>query len=202
MIAASLAELIRMAPQASALPAVRLPRLPRHARRTLRCVGDRHGTCRFSLAPACAAHPGNGKRALGTRCGADSHYFARHQPARHAAHTRPGACQLPGRNALEPLVSVSKLRYFWRHSLRMALGARAAARALDLRDPERPFVEGLLADVGLLLMWHADADAMRQVEAEAIGQGCPRTSGSAPASASTTPMSLANSPGRGACRPP
>ena len=74
---------------------------------------------------------------------------------------------------LEPLVSISKLRHFWRQSLRMALGAKAAAQALSLRDPERPFVEGLLADIGLLLMWHADADAMRHVEAEAIGQGVP-----------------------------
>ena len=171
MIAASLAELIRMAPQASALPAVY------HGCRDM--LEGRSAASATGMARVVSASPLHARRILAM-------VNAPSEPDAAPIHTISRAINLLGMQrihdlvlasclaeTLEPLVSVSKLRYFWRHSLRMALGARAAARALDLRDPERPFVEGLLADVGLLLMWHADADAMRQVEAEAIGQGVP-----------------------------
>ena len=119
MIAASLAELIRMAPQASALPAVHHGCRDMLEGRPLRRRPAWHVS--FQPRPACAAHPGNGKRAL--------------EPDAAPIHTISRAINLLGMQrihdlvlasclaeTLEPLVSVSKLRYFWRHSLRMALG--------------------------------------------------------------------------------
>lgn len=43
---------------------------------------------------------------------------------------------------------------FWRASVLRALSARAAARLRGLADAERMFVEGLLADIGHLVMYH------------------------------------------------
>lgn len=171
MSAPSIAELMGMAPQASALPSVY------HACRDM-LEGRTTGTA-MSMAAAISASPLHTGRVLAM-------VNAPSVPDAAPIHTISRAINLFGMQrihdlvlasclaeTLRPLVSVSKLKNFWRQSLRMALGARAAAQALRLRDPERPFVEGLLADVGLLLMWHADASGMRLVEAEAIGQGVP-----------------------------
>ncbi|MCP5310761.1 HDOD domain-containing protein [Cognatazoarcus halotolerans] len=171
MILPSLAELIGMAPQASALPPVY------HACRDI-LEGRVAGTA-TGMASIISASPLHANRVL-AMVNAPSEGDAT------PIHTISRAVNLFGMQrihdlvlasclaeTLHPLVSVSKLKHFWRQSLRMAQGAKAAARVLRLRDPERPFVEGLLADIGLLLMWHADAAAMRQVEAEAIGQAIP-----------------------------
>lgn len=42
---------------------------------------------------------------------------------------------------------------FWSDSVLRGLAARAAARQLGMGDPERMFVEGLLADIGHLVMF-------------------------------------------------
>jgi len=167
----SIAELIEMAPQASDLPPVY------HACRDM-LEGRVSGTA-MGMAGIISTSPLHARRILAM-------VNAPSEPATAPIHTISRAINLFGMQrihdltlasclaeTLQPLVSVSKLKHFWRQSLRMALGAKAAARALHLLDPERPFVEGLLADIGLLLMWHADAGAMRQVEAEAIGQAVP-----------------------------
>lgn len=75
--------------------------------------------------------------------------------------------------ALQGLVADTRISEFWARSLQVALGARAAAQACGLLDPERPFVQGLLVDLGALVMWHADPQAMRAVAAEAAALGMP-----------------------------
>lgn len=47
---------------------------------------------------------------------------------------------------------------FWQECVFRGLAARTAARQLGLGDPERMFVEGLLADIGHLVMFQADPD--------------------------------------------
>ena len=47
---------------------------------------------------------------------------------------------------------------FWKDSVYRGLAARAAAHRLGLGDPERLFVEGLLADIGHLVMFQAAPD--------------------------------------------
>ncbi len=73
---------------------------------------------------------------------------------------------------------------FWQGCVFRGLAARAAARQLGMGDPERMFVEGLLADIGHLVMFQADPDSAgaaletasaRQIpvhEAEAAIVGC------------------------------
>jgi len=47
---------------------------------------------------------------------------------------------------------------FWTDCVFRGLAARTGARQLGLADPERMFVEGLLADIGHLVMFQADPD--------------------------------------------
>ena len=47
---------------------------------------------------------------------------------------------------------------FWSDSVLRGLAARAAARQLGMGDPERMFVEGLLADIGHLVMFQGDPE--------------------------------------------
>ncbi|KAB2964509.1 HDOD domain-containing protein [Zoogloea sp.] len=48
---------------------------------------------------------------------------------------------------------------FWKDCVFRGLAARAAARTLGTGDPERMFVEGLLADIGHLVMFQAAPEA-------------------------------------------
>lgn len=50
--------------------------------------------------------------------------------------------------------SVMDVPHFWRASVLRALSARAGARLRGMVDAERMFVEGLLADIGHLVMYH------------------------------------------------
>ncbi len=52
------------------------------------------------------------------------------------------------------------MQRFWRGSIRRALLNRQFARNLALRDPERSFITGLLADMGHLVMYRAVPDLM------------------------------------------
>ncbi|WP_374240704.1 HDOD domain-containing protein [Zoogloea sp.] len=72
---------------------------------------------------------------------------------------------------------------FWSDSVLRGLAARAAARQLGMGDPERMFVEGLLADIGHLVMFQVapepsaaaleaaarDRVPVHQAEAEIVG---------------------------------
>lgn len=55
---------------------------------------------------------------------------------------------------------------FWKDSVFRGLAARAAARQLGMGDPERMFVEGLLADIGHLVMFQTTPDAADAALAE------------------------------------
>lgn len=50
--------------------------------------------------------------------------------------------------------AVMDVSHFWRASVLRALAARCAARLRGMVDAERMFVEGLLADIGHLVMYH------------------------------------------------
>ena len=72
---------------------------------------------------------------------------------------------------------------FWRHSVFRALAANALARKADLADMERVFVEGLLSDIGHMILFqrvpelavkalqlaHDNPTALPQLERELIG---------------------------------
>ncbi len=55
---------------------------------------------------------------------------------------------------------------FWKDCVFRGLAARAAARQLGTGDPERMFVEGLLADIGHLVMFQAAPEAADAALAE------------------------------------
>jgi HD-like signal output (HDOD) protein len=72
---------------------------------------------------------------------------------------------------------------FWKGSLHRALGAGAMARHAQLADAQRPFVEGLLSDIGHLVLYQqlprlaasaleraqGDLDRLSEIERELIG---------------------------------
>jgi HD-like signal output (HDOD) protein len=51
--------------------------------------------------------------------------------------------------------NVMSMEAFWRHSVYCALGARSIAKRCNVLDSERLFVEGLLSDIGHLVMYQA-----------------------------------------------
>ena len=62
---------------------------------------------------------------------------------------------------------------FWNDSVFRGLVARAAARRLGMGDPERMFVEGLLADIGHLVMFQAAPEATHAAHEKARHAGMP-----------------------------
>lgn len=62
---------------------------------------------------------------------------------------------------------------FWSDSVFRGLVARAAARRLGMGDPERMFVEGLLADIGHLVMFQAAPEATHAAHEKARHAGMP-----------------------------
>ncbi len=62
---------------------------------------------------------------------------------------------------------------FWKDCVLRGMAARAAARQLGMGDPERMFVEGLLADIGHLVMFQAVPDAANAALESARSTGQP-----------------------------
>jgi HD-like signal output (HDOD) protein len=62
---------------------------------------------------------------------------------------------------------------FWKDCVFRGMAARAAARQLGMGDPERMFVEGLLADIGHLVMFQAVPEAANAALETARSTGRP-----------------------------
>ena len=132
-----------------------------------------------SPCPACAAHPGNGKRALNLMRRRFT-LFARHQPARHAAHTRLRARQVVWPKRSSPwyrsrnsgISGATACAWHWGREGRGARAGLARSRAGRLSRPAGGC--GTAADV-------ADADAMRSKPKQSAK--VPSNVRSAPASA-------------------
>jgi len=60
---------------------------------------------------------------------------------------------------------------FWRHSLEVAIGARAIAKKAAAHKQEEVFVAGLLHDIGLLILEHSYPERFRRVWKEALRRG-------------------------------
>jgi HD-like signal output (HDOD) protein len=66
------------------------------------------------------------------------------------------------------------MRQFWRMSLLTGLVARSLAKECRMIDPERPFVEGLLSRVGVIVMTQRIGSLIAVVTRHAISTGTPR----------------------------
>jgi HD-like signal output (HDOD) protein len=66
------------------------------------------------------------------------------------------------------------MRQFWRMSLLTGLIARGLGKNCGLMDPERPFVEGLLSRVGMVVMAERIGALMAVVTRHALNTGSPR----------------------------
>lgn len=65
------------------------------------------------------------------------------------------------------------LMRFWKGCVFRGLAARSAARQLGVGDPERLFIEGLLADIGHLVMYQAVPDLCRAAQEKAQHSALP-----------------------------
>ena len=69
---------------------------------------------------------------------------------------------------------LSNMRQFWRMSLLTGLTARALSKECGLIDAERPFVEGLLSRVGMMIMAERIGSLIAAVARHAVSTGTAR----------------------------
>lgn len=67
--------------------------------------------------------------------------------------------------------AIMDVSHFWRASVLRALSARSGARLRGVVDAERMFVEGLLADIGHLVMYHTVPHEVEEARVEARRTG-------------------------------
>lgn len=144
----------------------------------VKAVVDNPDSSTAELAQVVSSDPGIAARVLKV---VNSVYFGLMSRVETVSH----AISLLGMQQLHDIVLASSLtsafegvrpadmdmRRFWSDSVLRALFARAAAENRGLRDVERVFLEGLLADIGHLVMYLKEPEATAHARAEALDSG-------------------------------